>query len=43
MELESQLHHSADIHMQMQERLNKFEECNHKMKRVSEPAALYYY
>lgn len=34
MELESQLHHSADIHIQMQDRLNKFEECNLKIKRV---------
>lgn len=34
MELESQLHHSADMHIQMQDRLNKFEECNLKIKRV---------
>lgn len=33
MELESQLHHSADMHVQMQDRLNKFEECNLKIKR----------
>ncbi|XP_063843658.1 myosin-7B-like isoform X3 [Scylla paramamosain] len=33
LELESQLHQSADIHIQMQERLNRFEECNLKIKR----------
>ncbi|XP_042228962.1 rootletin-like isoform X2 [Homarus americanus] len=33
MELESQLHHSADIHVQMQERLNQYEEFALKYKR----------
>ncbi|KAG0720873.1 hypothetical protein GWK47_047600 [Chionoecetes opilio] len=32
-ELESQLHHSADIHIQMQDRMDRFEECNLKIKR----------
>lgn len=33
LELESQLHQSADIHIQMQDRLNRFEECNLKIKK----------
>lgn len=33
MELETQLHHSADINVQMQEKLNQYEEYTHKIKR----------
>lgn len=33
-ELENQLHHSADIHIQMQDKLNQYEEYTLKIKRV---------
>ncbi|XP_071520657.1 uncharacterized protein corn isoform X2 [Panulirus ornatus] len=33
MELESQLHHSADVHIQMQEKLNQYEDYTLKIKR----------